>query len=92
MALAALGWVLSDETHVDRLIALTGIAPEELATRLRRSEADRRDCLVAVLDFVMAHEPDLIACAEALGEKPEHFALAYEALTRVGDDTSDWGG
>jgi hypothetical protein len=32
LALSALGWVLSDETHADRLIALTGITPMNCAT------------------------------------------------------------
>jgi hypothetical protein len=46
LALAALGWVLSDDDHADRLLALTGISPEELRDRL-----GERDVLAAILDL-----------------------------------------
>jgi hypothetical protein len=36
--------------------------------------------LCAVLDFLCAHEPDLIACAEALGLDPVDLARARERL------------
>jgi len=80
-----LGWVLGDETHADRLLALTGIAPEEL-----RARVGERDVLVAVLDFVLAHEPDLLACAEALGLTPQAIERAHAALNAT-DTTTDWG-
>ncbi|NBC37674.1 DUF3572 family protein [Novosphingobium sp. FSY-8] len=85
MALAALGWVLSDEDHAQRLLALTGITPDELRERL-----GERDVLVAVLDFLMAHEPDLLACAEALEVTASDIARAHAALNAMDQDT-DWG-
>jgi hypothetical protein len=36
---------------------------------------------LAVLDFLCAHEPDLIAAAEALGLAPADLAAARDRLT-----------
>ncbi len=85
LALSALGWVLSDEDHADRLLALTGVAPEELRARI-----GEREVLCAVLDFVLHHEPDTLACAAALGVKPEHLVAAQAALSAPQSD-ADWG-
>jgi hypothetical protein len=35
-----------------------------------------------VLDFLCAHEPDLLAAAEALGLEPAALAAARESLSR----------
>jgi hypothetical protein len=61
LALAALGWTLSDAARAERLLALTGLTPEDLRRRI-----GERDLLAAALRFLEAHEPDLLACAEAL--------------------------
>ena len=67
--------MLSDESRVSRLLALTGLTPEELRAGLGDS-----GLLAAVLDFLAAHEPDLVAAAEALGVLPQDFARARERL------------
>ena len=77
LALAALGWTLADEARATRLLALTGLAPEELRARL-----GDRSLLAAVLQFLEAHEPDLVACAEALAVRPSALVAAREALER----------
>ena len=65
LALAALGWTLSDGARAERLLALTGLTPDDLRSRLAEPAV-----LAAILRFLEAHEPDLIACAEALGVPP----------------------
>ena len=75
MALSALGWVLSDETRASRLLALTGLTPDEL-----RAGLGDPALLVAVLDFLCAHEPDLVAAADALGVTPQDLVAARERL------------
>ena len=65
LALAALGWTLADEGRAQRLLALTGLTPDELRARL-----GERSLLAALLGFLEAHEPDLVACADALGVPP----------------------
>ena len=75
LALGALGWVLADETRAARLLALTGLTPEVLRARVQD-----RTFLAAVLLFLENHEPDLIACAEALAVTPLRLVAAREAL------------
>jgi hypothetical protein len=62
LALSALAWTLSEEARAQRLLALTGLDPAALRDRL----GDRR-LLASVLTFLEAHEPDLLAAADALG-------------------------
>ena len=65
IAFQALGWALSDDRRAERLLALTGLTPETLRKRIGEP-----DLLAAGLRFLEAHEPDLVACAEAIGVTP----------------------
>jgi hypothetical protein len=75
LALSALGWILIDDTRAQRLLALTGIEPSDLRSRLSDPGV-----LGAVLGFLEAHQPDLIACADAIGTNPERLVAARESL------------
>ena len=75
LALEALVWTLGDARRAERLLALTGLSPDDL-----RARADDPAVLAAVLGFLESHEPDLIACAEALGRKPELLVRARMEL------------
>lgn len=77
IALQALVWVLEDQARADRLLTLTGLD----AGQLRARAADPA-IGVATLDFLGAHEPDLIACAGALGLPPERLMQAARELGR----------
>jgi hypothetical protein len=76
-ALLALGWVLSDEARADRLLALTGLDADQL-----RSGVDSLEILRAVIEFLTGHEPDLVACAQALEITPETLVSLAGALDR----------
>lgn len=78
VALQALAWTLADDTRAERLVALTGLTPADLRTRL-----DEPATLAAVLGFVAAHEPDLIACAATLDLKPEALVTALQTLEQA---------
>ena len=65
VGLSALCWTLEDPARADRLIALTGMTPADL-----RALAEDSAVLAAVLRFLEGHEPDLVACAEALSLEP----------------------
>ena len=71
----ALAWVLSDTARAGRFVALTGLTPESL-----RAVADQPATHGAVLDFLCAHEPDLIAAAAALALDPADLAAARERI------------
>ena len=75
LALGALAWVLTDQARADRLLALTGLSPDNL-----RARADDAGVLGAILAFLEAHEPDLVACAAALDCRPEQLVRARISL------------
>jgi len=75
LALGALGWLLSDTQRADRLLALTGLTPDDL-----RAGLGDPAILGAVLDFLAAHEPDLVGAADHLGIAPEELAAAARNL------------
>jgi len=77
LALSALAWTLADQNRAERLLALTGLTPAGL-----RARAGEPAMLAAVLDFLEGHEPDLVACAEALEVPPAALVAARGELER----------
>lgn len=75
MALGALAWTLGDTARAQRLLDVTGLDPADL-----RARAGDPVVLAAVLDFLQAHQPDLIACAAAIATTPERLVAAREVL------------
>ena len=75
LALSALAATLTDERRAQRFLDLSGIDTEDL-----RSRAAEPDLLAALLRFLEAHEPELIAVADANGAKPEAVVRAREVL------------
>ncbi|TPG20392.1 DUF3572 family protein [Sphingomonas koreensis] len=75
LALRALVWTLVEPDRALRLLSLTGLEPTALRTR-----AGDPEVLAAALGFLEAHEPDLIACANALDVKPVDLVAARRAL------------
>jgi hypothetical protein len=67
--------MLAEEDRRERLLALTGLTPDALRVGLGDASL-----LGAVLDFLCAHEPDLVGAAEALGVEPGELASARERL------------
>ncbi|MDI1294354.1 MAG: DUF3572 family protein [bacterium] len=77
LALLAIAWTLADGRRADRLLALTGLDADAL-----RKGIDNPAVLGAVLHFLSDHEPDLIACAEAIDTTPAALIAAQERLSR----------
>jgi len=75
LALQALGWALEDEKRAQRLLSLTGLTPDIL-----RDAVTERGTQAAILRFLEAHEPDLIACSVAIDASPEAMAAARREL------------
>ena len=75
LALSALAATLSDERRARRFLDLSGIETDEL-----RRRAGDRALLAALIRFLEAHEPDLVAVAEAVGVAPEKLVAARAAL------------
>ena len=75
LALRALTATLADQRLADRFLSLSGIDPPDL-----RQRASDPGLLAALLRFLEAHEPDLVAIAEELGVKPEALVAARREL------------
>jgi hypothetical protein len=69
--------VLADDSRARRFLDLTGLTPDQLRERI-----ESRELQLSVLEFLCAHEPDLLAAAEALGIAPGAFPAARERLGR----------
>lgn len=75
LGLAALAATLSDERRAQRFLDLTGIGTTEL-----RARAGDPALLVALIAFLEAHEPDLLAVATQMGISPRELIVARHAL------------
>ena len=75
LGLMALATAVSDERRAQRFLDLTGIGTDEL-----RGQAAEPALLSALLRFLEAHEPDLLAVAEALDVKPDALVAARREL------------
>jgi hypothetical protein len=77
LALGALAWTLAEPARADRLLGVTGLTPADL-----RERAAEPSVLAAILGFLEAHEPDLIACAAVLDTTPLALVAARMELER----------
>jgi hypothetical protein len=75
VALSALVWILGDEDRARRLLDLTGLTPEQL-----RAGLTDPGVLAAGLRFLESHEPDLVACAQAVAVPPAELVEARRLL------------
>jgi hypothetical protein len=75
IALFALATAVSDERRAQRFLDLTGIGTDEL-----RARAGEPALLVALIRFLEAYEPDLVAVAAEMNVKPEALIAARRAL------------
>ncbi|CAN5294106.1 DUF3572 domain-containing protein [soil metagenome] len=75
LALRAIGWIVADPGRVERFLTLTGLDPDQLRAGLGDPAV-----LAAALDYLMSYEPDLLACADALGEAPAAIVAARQVL------------
>ena len=80
IAVAALGFVAADPALLARFLSITGIDPQAI-----RKAAGEPGFLAGVLQFVIAHEPTLIAFAENAAIDPASVAQAMRNLPQ-GDD------
>ena len=75
VALSALAATLTDERRARRFLDMTGIGTDDLRLRV-----DDAGLLRALIGFLEAHEPDLLAVSEQIGIKPDALVAAGRAL------------
>ena len=75
IAFGALSFILSEDSLRDRFLALSGMAPEDMRARIQDTSF-----LASILEFLLSHEPDLLAYSDHADENPENIAVAWRAL------------
>jgi hypothetical protein len=75
LALEALGWILADGDRAARMLNLTGLTPDILRNVVTETATQS-----AILGFLEAHEPDLVAAADHIGVRPEALVRARQEL------------
>ncbi len=80
LAIAALLFIAAETETLSRFLELTGIDPSDV-----RAAAQDKRFLLAVLDFLMADEPLLLAFAASEGLKPETVVAAHRKLHKAAD-------
>jgi hypothetical protein len=75
LGLRALAWTLAEPSRANRLLDVTGLSPAEL-----KASAGDPGTLAALLGFLEAHEPDLVACATEIGVSPAALVAAHREL------------
>lgn len=80
IAISALGFVAADEQLLPRFLAMSGID----AAQIRRA-ASEPGFMAGLLQFIVAHEPTLMAFASHAGIAPQSVIQALNALPH-GDD------
>ncbi|QKV17977.1 DUF3572 domain-containing protein [Oricola thermophila] len=83
VAVSALAWIAGNEDMLTRFLALTGIE----AGHIRRAAAEP-GFLAGVLDFLLAHEPSLMAFCNETQTDPELVQRARETL--MGNPGNEW--
>jgi len=73
--LAAVTFIIGDDAIRERFLALSGLSPQEIRGNIQDS-----DFLSSVLEFLVSHEPDLVAFSEITHEKPETIVKAWRTL------------
>ncbi|MCL6706655.1 DUF3572 domain-containing protein [Pseudomonas sp. R2.Fl] len=76
VAAEVLGWLAGEPDMLSRFLALSGLRADQL-----RQAVNDPGFLAGLLDFVMGHEPSLMAFCEATGTRPEIVAAAWHKLS-----------
>jgi hypothetical protein len=75
LALQGLAWLAGEPEQLQRFLNLSGLDVDQL-----RQAAGTMPLNVAILDFLLGHEPDLLRFCESTGVDPADPARARRAL------------
>lgn len=84
-AVAVLGWLANEPDMLSRFLALSGVQPGQL-----RQAVDDPAFLAGMLEFLMQHEPTLMAFCAATESKPESVVEAYHRYAGPSVDSVDF--
>ncbi|QND46817.1 DUF3572 domain-containing protein [Rhizobium lusitanum] len=84
-AIAVLGWLANEPDMFGRFLALTGVEPAQV-----RNAINEPAFLAGMLDFLMNHEPTLLAFCEASGMAPETVMAAAAHFSPPGLSSGEY--
>ncbi|CAH0340362.1 DUF3572 domain-containing protein [Rhizobium sp. CECT 9324] len=84
-AVAVLGWLASEPEMLSRFLALSGVRPDQM-----RQAINDPGFLAGMLDFLMAHEPTLMAFCAATETKPETVIEAAQHYSQPSLDSGQY--
>lgn len=84
-AIAVLGWLANEPDMFGRFLALTGVEPAQV-----RNAINEPAFLAGMLDFLMNHEPTLLAFCETSGIAPEAVAAASAHFSPPGLSSGEY--
>ncbi|SOC93310.1 Protein of unknown function [Rhizobium sp. AN5] len=84
-AAAILGWLANEPEMLGRFLALSG-----LQANMLRHAANDPGFLAGLTDFLMSHEPDLMAFCAATDTSPETVAAAWHHFSGPGLDSGGY--
>lgn len=85
LAVSVLQWLAEEPDMLSRFLALSGLGPHDL----RAAMADT-GFHAGLLDFIMQHEPTLMAFAEKSGYSPAQIADAWNRISGPGLDSGQY--
>ena len=84
-AIAILAWLASEPEMLSHFLALSGVDAGQL-----RQAVNDPGFLAGMIDFLMGHEPTLLAFCEASGTHPEAVANAWRHYSGPGLDSGQY--
>lgn len=85
LAIAILEWLANEPDMLSRFLALSGLGPHDL-----RAAMNDTGFHAGLLDFIMQHEPSLVAFAAASGYSPEQVADAWNRISGPGLQSGEY--
>ncbi|MCW4115020.1 DUF3572 domain-containing protein [Aurantimonas sp. MSK8Z-1] len=83
VARAILTWLAGEPDLLGRFLAISGARPDTL-----RGSVDDPSFLAGLIEFLMAHEPSLLAFCKATATPPERVVAAHHRLSGPAFDGS----
>lgn len=83
IAISILGWLASEPDILSRFLNLSGLQVDMFRTMIHDT-----GFLAGLIDFVMNHEPDLMAFCAQSGHSPEDVTRAWHHYSGPGLDSA----
>lgn len=85
LAAGVLQWLAEEPDMLSRFLALSGLGPHDL-----RAAMSDPGFHAGLLDFIMQHEPSLVAFATKSGYSPEQISDAWNRISGPGLDSGQY--